>query len=277
MCQIIPYRKPLPFPKPKTNFYMLGFFNDLKRSWRLVRLLRASDLSDEDALRIEKMDSLYIEKCREIARSLKKARRSVNLSLKSQRKENDSRLTNLENTFSSDILGVRQSLESRQKASDSRLSKVVETSETTMNLVENVREYVGKQADEVRRWQDGYDWRILKNYLMRIISTMDDIERKISSYKKQENSQELIEDFDFFREALEIHLEEEGLLAFSPSIGYPVESNKADVKGTVPTTSEDQIDETVAEIIHKGYEIDLGIESKVIRRAQVKVYKKEEK
>ena len=105
---------------------------------------------------------------------------------------------------------------------------------------------------------------------------MDDIERKLSYYKKQDKSPELISDFDFFREALEIHLEEEGLLTFSPSIGGPVESNRVDVKGTVSTTSENQIDETIAEIIHKGYEIDLGVETKVVRRSQVNVYKKEE-
>jgi molecular chaperone GrpE (heat shock protein) len=86
--------------------------------------------------------------------------------------------------------------------------------------------------------------------------------------------QELLQDFDFLRETLEIHLEEEGLMSFTPLLGAEVDPLKVDLKGGVECTAEGHVDGTVAEVIKKGYEIDLGTGMKIVRRAQVTVYKK---
>jgi molecular chaperone GrpE (heat shock protein) len=85
---------------------------------------------------------------------------------------------------------------------------------------------------------------------------------------------ELLQDFDFLRETLEIHLEEEGLMSFTPLLGAEVDPLKVDLKGVVECTAEGHVDGTVAEVIKKGYEIDLGTGMKIVRRAQVTVYKK---
>lgn len=253
---------------------MANLFTDLKRAWRLTKLIRSSELTDEEALQIEKVDSFYMDECHKIRTSLDKARKSLNRNVKTSRVDNDKRLSELENSLTDSITGIGQLLDASQKTFATRLGQVEQSSQTAAELVNDVREYVAKQADETRRWQDGYDWRILKNYLIRLISTMDDIETKLEVYRKAEKAQEFIQDFDFLRETLEIHLEEEGLVSYAPDIGANVDPMCAEIKGNVKSTAEDQVDGTVAEIIKKGYEIDLGAGVKTVRKAQVTVYKK---
>lgn len=253
---------------------MLSVFADFKRAWRLTKLIRASEINDEEALAIEKIDTLYIKECVSIRTSLDKTRKSLNRALKSWQAANGKQLANLENALTKSVLEISQLLDASQKTLATRLGQVEQTSQTTMELVNNVREYVAKQADETRRWQEGYDWRILKNYLTRLISTLDDIETKLDVYRKEEKPQGFLQDFDFLRETLEIHLEEEGLLSFAPLIGADVDPIKVDIKGSVECTAENQADGTVAEIVKKGFEIELGTGVKVVRRAQVTVYKK---
>lgn len=253
-------------------------------------------MSDEEALNIEKVDSVYMAECLDIRNELVKAKKSLGRDLAKARKSLNQeaitsrqslnrnfnastktigqQFTNLENSLSSSILKISQLLEASQKASASRLDEAMMTSKTTMELVNSVREYVGKQADETRRWQEGYDWRILKTYLLRVVSTLDDIETKLEFYQNNGKSEELIKDFDFLRETLEIHLEEEGLLAFAPKLGEELDASIADPQASVTISEDAQVVGTVAEVIHRGYKIDLGAETKVVRKAQVSVYKK---
>jgi molecular chaperone GrpE (heat shock protein) len=275
---------------------MANLVTDLKRAWRLTKLIRSTKLTDEDALDLEKVDSIYMEECREIRGDLVKAsealrrdldkarksltheactaRKSLNRKFDASSKATGRQFTNLENSLSSSITKISQLLDASQKASASRLGEVEQTSKTTMELVDNVREFVATKADETRRWQEGYDWRILKNYLTRLISTLDDIEMKLDVYRKENKPQEFLQDFDFLRETLEIHLEEEGLVGFAPLVGDDVDPMRADAKGAIASTSEDQQSDTIAEVIKKGYEIDFGAGMKIVRKAQVTVYKK---
>ena len=264
---------------------MLSLITDFKRAWRLAKLIRSTNLTDEEALQIEKVDSIYIKQCREIRTSLEgecrdirssldKARKALNRDVKTSRLDNDMRLTEFEDTVSSSITKISLLLDASQKAAASRLGEIEQSSKTTQELVDNVREFVATKSDETRRWQEGYDWRILKSYLLRVISTLDDIETKLSIYRKEDKPEELIKDFDFLRETLEIHLEEEGLLSFAPDVGSNVDPMRDEIKGAIESTREDQQVETVAEVLRKGYEIDLGAEVKIVCKAQVTVFKK---
>ncbi len=251
-----------------------SFFCDLKRAWRLTKLIRASELSDEDALQIEKVDAIYLEECRELKTKLDKARKSLNRALKNWKTSNNKRLSEMEDSLVTSVTGISQLLESSQQTLSKRLGQVEQSSATTMELVDNVREYVSKQANETRRWQEGYDWRILKNYLLRVISTIDEVEDKMAFYRSETKPEDFLNDFDFLREALEIHLEEEGLMSYTPSLGAEPDVSKEEVKASITVETEDQEAGSIAEIIRKGYEIDLGAETKVVRKAQVSVYKK---
>lgn len=253
---------------------MVSFFTDISRALRLFKLLRSTDLSDEDALRIEKIDTIYLAECRAVNRSLEKTRKSLNRALKSWKTTNGEQLAELENSLIGSVQSISQLLDASQKALSDRLGNVEQSSQTTMELVDNVREFVAKQADETRRWQEGYDWRILKNYLLRVISTVDDVENQLSHLKQSGAPEKIIKKFDFLRETLEIHLEEEGLISFSPDLGKKPDTAKEEIKASVVSETEQQAFGMIAEVIRRGYEIDLGSGTKVVRKAQVTVYKK---
>lgn len=282
---------------------MPNLFTDFKRAWRLTKLIRAGNLSDEEALQIEKIDSIYIQECRDIRSSLEKAnqllkeavqdskltlskrlnttRISLNRKLKDSAQGNDARLSKFEDSVSSAITKASQLLAASKEAYDRRLSEFQKWSEVSMEshqetreLVDDIRDYVSKQASETRRWQEGYDWRILKNYLMAVASTIDNVEAQLEGLKRSDACQEIIKKFDFLRETLEIHLEEEGMMSYSPKLGNNPDPVRDEIKLSAPSNSEEEIVGTIAEVIRKGYEIDLGSDQKIIRKAQVTVYKK---
>jgi molecular chaperone GrpE (heat shock protein) len=268
---------------------MSNLITDLKRDWRLTKLIRSTELTGGEALQLERVDRIYIEECRQLrsdliktseafCRDIEKARKSLTYGAGTVRKSLSRKFdasnktpgqqsTDLENSLSSSSLKISQLLDALQKTLSSRLGQVEQSSQNTMELVDNVREFVATKAHETRRWQEGYDWRIHKNYLTRVVSTLDDIETKLEKYCEEDKQQELLKDFDFLRETLEIHLEEEGVWSFAPLAGTGVDPLKVDPKGGVECTVESQVDGTVAEVIKKRYAIDQGEGMKIVRRA----------
>jgi molecular chaperone GrpE (heat shock protein) len=277
---------------------MANLITDLKRAWRLTKLIRSTELTDEEALLRENIDSIYIEKYRGIRsdlvktsealrRDLAKARKSLTHEASTVRKSFNrqfvtstktagQQFTDLEDSLSNSITEISQLLDASQKTLATRLGQVEQSSQTAAEMVNNVREYVSKQAEETRRWQEGYDWRILKTYLLRIVSTMDDVETKLEVYRVAAKPEDFINDFDFLRETLEIHLEEEGVVSFAPELREEPDSIRTEVKAVVLITEDCQQVGTIAEVIKNGYEVDLGAEVKIIRKAQVSVYKNKE-
>lgn len=257
-------------------FYKVSvkFLTDFKRAWTISKLIRVSNLSDEDLLAIGKVESLYISECRAIKSSLEKTRKILNRSRKRWRQDNDLRLSEMEETLTNSFLRVSQLMEAKQNAFSGRLSKVEETSRTSLELIDNIREYVAKNSEETRRWQEGYDWRILKNYLNRVISTLDDFDETALNLKNLQAPDEVIKQVEFLKETLEIHLEEEGLVSFTPGLGAQPDAGKDEIKASISADSEEHKVGTIGEVLRKGYQIDLGVDTKVVRKAQVSVYKK---
>lgn len=253
---------------------MIRFVRNFHKAWRLAKLIDGMKLSDEEILDLEKVDTLYTQECAEIKSSLNKTRKSAICALKSWKNDNNSRLGNLEDSFNQSIDKISQLLESSLNSLARRLGEVDHSSKTTQELVDNVREYVSKQADETRRWQEGYDWRLLKNYLLRILSTLDEIEDKIEYYRKQEKPAEFINDFNFFKEMLEEHLEEEGVFSFTPKINAELDDFKNEVMASQPSESADQVAGTIASVIRRGFELEIGDDVKVIRKSRVSIFKK---
>jgi molecular chaperone GrpE (heat shock protein) len=268
---------------------MSNLIADLKRDWRLTKLIRSTELTGGEALQLEKVDRIYIEECRQLrsdliktsealCRDIEKARKSLTYGAGTVRKSLSRKFdasnktpgqqsTDLENSLSSSSLKISQLLDASQKTLSSRLGQVEQSSQNTMELVDNVREFVATKAHETRRWQEGYDWRIHKNYLTRVVSTLDDIETKLEKYCEEDKQQELLKDIDFLRETLEIHLEEEGVRSFAPLAATGVDPLKVDPKGGVECTVESQVDGTIAEVIKKRYAIDQGEGMEIVRRA----------
>ena len=253
----------------------MNLIRNWKRAWRLTKLLNASELSDESALGIEKLDTIYLDRCRQIQKSLEKASKIIKGRAQAWTKDNDRKIIALEDSLTSSITEIRFLLAASQKSQASQLGDVADKAGTTMELVNSIRDYVGQQANENRRWQEGYDWRILKNYVMRMITMVDDIDTKIEGYRRKDKPAEFLVDLAFFRETIEIHLEEEGIVPITPELNSIPDPSLVEVKGATASNDSAQSPGSVASVIKKGYLLELGEESKLIRKPQVFVYKKE--
>ena len=122
---------------------MCSIFTDLKRAWRLTTLIRSTELTDEVALQLENVDSIYIEECRGIrsdliktsealCRDIAKARKSLtheastvrksfNRQFDTSTKTAGQQFTDLEDSLSSSILKINQLLDASQKTLSSEL------------------------------------------------------------------------------------------------------------------------------------------------------------
>lgn len=262
---------------------------NFKRAYRISKIIGENNVNNEESLRIERIIQSGLDATRDVGANVENASKRI-LSgikelkaesrryLKEIRTEDQSLLVEIRNETNRQLISiedlVKSELAASASSSASRLFDIERSSKTTAELIENIRNYVAKQADEVKRWQEGYDWRITKNFLLRLIGSIDEIEDKIVYSQKDEKLEALIPELEFMLSVLTVNLEEEGLIQFTPSLGSPVDASRVEVIGTLEAEEPSDEPESVASIFRKGYEYDLGNETKIIRKAKARVFKK---
>ena len=157
--------------------------------------------------------------------------------------------------------------ESRQDSEilDNTLSKL--TSE-----VAAIRQYASQQQDRVKKLAEGYDWKVIRNFGLRVIRCVDNLERRIQL--ESENS-DVTEHLEEVRDELLFALESSGLERYEPKTNsdYRGQEKTAEaIKDRQPGNSADMKGK-VADVIRCGYKYVLDDESfKVVRTAQVKLF-----
>jgi molecular chaperone GrpE (heat shock protein) len=146
---------------------------------------------------------------------------------------------------------------------------------TLMELTEQVaaiREYASQQQDRVEKLQGGYDWNITKNFCLRIIRCVDNLEKRINRLRKQNvNSTDLQEVHD----ELLFVLESSGVEQFRPEINsdYRGQEKFAEVTKDRQPSEDKNMTDKIAKVIRPGYRYVIGEENiKVVRTAQVKLF-----
>lgn len=135
-----------------------------------------------------------------------------------------------------------------------------------------IRQYAGEQQDRVKKLAEGYDWKIIRSFGLRVIRCTDNLERRITMLNEDEDAQKHLEEI---RDELIFSLESSGLERYEPEINsdYRGQEKTAEaIKEKQPSESSG-LKGKIANVVRCGYKYVIDEENfKVIRTAQVKLF-----
>jgi molecular chaperone GrpE (heat shock protein) len=135
-----------------------------------------------------------------------------------------------------------------------------------------IRHYASQQQDRVVKLESGYDYNIVKNFCLRVIRCIDNLENRISQLADGDTETACLEDT---RDELLFALESSGIERFEPEIesDYQGQEKYAEaVKDRLPA-DDPKLNNKVAEVLRAGYQYVIDEENvKIVRTAQVKLF-----
>jgi molecular chaperone GrpE (heat shock protein) len=147
--------------------------------------------------------------------------------------------------------------------------------ETLAHLTEEVaaiRNYACQQEERVKKLQDGYDWNIIRNFALRIIRCLDNLERRIDMLAQQGLATEHLQEI---RDELTFALESSGLERYEPQLNSDYRGQEKSAEAVKAKEHCDQPDlrGKIAEVVRCGYRYVVDCDNfKIVRAAQVKLF-----
>lgn len=171
------------------------------------------------------------------------------------------------------VLELRQMTESVRDAASEKPAYTDESVLSDLSQqISAIREYASQQQNRNEKLQEGYDWNIVKNFCMRIIRCIDNIENRITKFT--ENNIDTA-DLEEIKDELIFSLESSGIEQFTPEINstYSGQEKFAEVtKEKVPSNGKNVKGE-IAEVIKPGYQYIIDDDNiRVVRTARIKLY-----
>ncbi|MFA5553723.1 MAG: nucleotide exchange factor GrpE [Phycisphaerae bacterium] len=140
--------------------------------------------------------------------------------------------------------------------------------------IASIRRYASEQQDRIKKLQDGYDWNIIKNFCLRVIRCIDNLESRIKNFSDDNIDTGELEEI---RDELLFALESSGVEQFAPELGsnYKGQEKVAEAVKDKKQSSDAEKSGKIAEILRHGYRYCLDEENyKVIRTSQVRLFDK---
>ncbi len=138
--------------------------------------------------------------------------------------------------------------------------------------VSAIREYAANQQNRLERLQDGYDWNIIRNFCLRIIRCIDNIEIRIAQLTEQECE---VTDLEEIRDELIFALESSGIEQFEPEINsdYRGQEKYAEAVKEKKRCNDPEKKGKIEKVIRPGYQCFIDEDNiRIIRPAQVRLY-----
>ena len=135
-----------------------------------------------------------------------------------------------------------------------------------------IKEYALNQQQRVTKLQDGYDWNIIKNFCLRVIRCIDNIDARISRLNGEQLEYDHLEEV---RDELLFALESSGIEPYEPELDsdYRGQEKLAEAVKERFHCEDEQKKGKIAEVIRAGYQYVIDDENcKVVRAARVKLY-----
>ncbi len=147
-----------------------------------------------------------------------------------------------------------------------------ETIKELIMQVSAIRDYALNQQERIKRLQEGYDWNIIKNFSLRVIRCIDNINERIEDLESEGLD---ASGLDEIKEELIFGLESGGIEQYQPQLDsdYSGQERVAEaVQDREPCRSEDQRGK-IARVLRPGYRHFIDDQHfKVVRTARVKLY-----
>ena len=135
-----------------------------------------------------------------------------------------------------------------------------------------IRQHAGQQDDRVKKLQEGHDWNIIRNFGLRVIRCVDNLDRRINILSENGHPTEHLEEI---RDELLFALESSGLEQYEPQVrsDYRGQEKTAEAVKARQDTDEHDLRGRIADIVRCGYRYVVDDENfKVVRAAQVKLF-----
>jgi len=135
-----------------------------------------------------------------------------------------------------------------------------------------IRQYASSQEEKAKKLQEAYDWRIIRNFCLRIIRCIDNLESRISKLDVQGEDTVHLEEI---RDELIFALESSGVEQFEPEAGtsYIGLEKQAEVLKTKMPCSDAEMAGAIAKVVRCGYQYVVDDENvKIVRPAQVQLF-----
>ena len=135
-----------------------------------------------------------------------------------------------------------------------------------------IRDYAAKQQQRLAKLQDGYDWNIIKNFCLRVIRCVDNLDDRIGELTANGGA---VDHLLPVREELMFILESNGIERFGAKIDsdYHGQEIRVQVLNEREETEDTELIGRIAQVIRPGYQCRVNDDyTKIVRPAQVRLY-----
>lgn len=170
------------------------------------------------------------------------------------------------------LLSDKRTVERRESLRADRSNPINNTLTQLAEQMTAIREYASQQQQRVEKLQNGYDWNIIRNFCLRIIRCIDNLQNRINNLSKQDVD---TADLEQVRDELLFALESSGLEQFEPQTDseYRGQEKLAEVVKEKQSCDDPNLKGKIAKVIRPGYQYVINEEStKVVRTAVVKLF-----
>jgi molecular chaperone GrpE (heat shock protein) len=174
--------------------------------------------------------------------------------------------------FTSQQVVRRESAGSPQRTGAENTAPLSNTLIELTQEVAAIREYASNQQDRVTKLQEGYDWNIIKNFCLRIIRCIDNVDNRIRERAGQNGEAACLQEI---RDELLFALESSGIEQFEPEINSDYRGQEKLAEAVKERESCDDVSLTgkIARVIRPGYQYFIDDENvKVVRPAMVMLF-----
>jgi len=135
-----------------------------------------------------------------------------------------------------------------------------------------IREYASTQQDRVQKLQEGYDWNIIRNFCLRVIWCIDNVENRITERAGKNGEAVHLREI---RDELLFAMESSGIEQFEPEINSDYRGQEKHIEAVKERESCDDPDLAgkIAKVIKPGYQYFVDDKHiKIVRPAMVMLF-----
>ena len=244
--------------------------NDTARELKAENAKREAEiallLSDEESAKSDKSLEAAIE-------AQKMSMTQLQDSLKGQVESLEKQVGEIRQMTADNSLQAAAKAQSAQGTAIAEQPELINDSLTELTQqVAAIREYASHQQDRVKKLQEGYDLNIIKNFCLRIIRCLDNLESCISKQTEQDSETMHLKEV---RDELLFALESSGVEQFEPKVNsaYRGQEKYAEAVKDKQRSSKAKQTGKIAKVIRPGYQYFIDEENvKIVRPAQVRLF-----